>query len=73
MEPIGSQFYVTFFVGCVALIVGRVLVARVRLLNAFSIPEPVVGGLLVALITLAIHLFAGTTSTSTPGARTSSC
>jgi ESS family glutamate:Na+ symporter len=59
MEPIGSQFYVTFFVGCVALIVGRVLVARVRLLNAFSIPEPVVGGLLVALITLAIHLFAG--------------
>ncbi|MCU0232355.1 MAG: sodium/glutamate symporter, partial [Acidobacteria bacterium] len=59
MEPIGSQFYVTFFIGCVALIVGRVLVARVRLLNAFSIPEPVVGGLLVALITLAIHLFAG--------------
>lgn len=59
MEPIGSQFYVTFFVGCVALILGRVLVARVRLLNAFSIPEPVVGGLLVALITLAIHLVAG--------------
>jgi ESS family glutamate:Na+ symporter len=59
MSTFGSEFYVTFFIGCVALIVGRVLVARVRVLNAFSIPEPVVGGLLVALITLAIHLFAG--------------
>ncbi len=59
MSTFGSEFYVTFFIGCAALIVGRVLVARVRVLNAFSIPEPVVGGLLVALITLAIHLFAG--------------
>ena len=39
MSTFGSEFYVTFFIGCVALIVGRVLVARVRVLNAFSIPS----------------------------------
>ena len=38
------------------LLCGEQIVRRVRLLNRFNIPEPVIGGLLVALLVLAANL-----------------
>ena len=49
------EFYETFVVATLALVAGRTLVARVSALRAYSIPEPVVGGLTVALALLAAH------------------
>jgi glutamate:Na+ symporter, ESS family len=48
-----------FFVVLLAipvLLLGEVLVRRIRLLSRFNIPAPVVGGLLVSLLVLAGHL-----------------
>ncbi len=51
--------YYTLIAATVVLLVGRVLVQRVRVLNNFNIPEPVVGGLIAALLVLALHQFNG--------------
>ena len=51
--------YYTLIAATVVLLVGRVLVKRVRVLNDFNIPEPVVGGLIAALLVLALHQFNG--------------
>ena len=51
--------YYTLIAATVVLLVGRILVKRVRVLNDFNIPEPVVGGLIAALLVLAIHQFNG--------------
>ena len=51
--------YYTLIAATVVLLVGRVLVQRVRVLNTFNIPEPVVGGLIAALLVLALHQFNG--------------
>lgn len=51
--------YYTLIAATVVLLVGRVLVKRVGVLNKFNIPEPVVGGLIAALLVLALHQFNG--------------
>ena len=51
--------YYTLIAATVVLLVGRVLVKRVRVLNDFNIPEPVVGGLIAALLVLVLHQFNG--------------
>ena len=51
--------YYTLIAATVVLLVGRILVKRVRVLNDFNIPEPVVGGLIAALLVLAMHQFNG--------------
>lgn len=51
--------YYTLIAATVVLLVGRILVKRVRVLNNFHIPEPVVGGLIAALLILALHQFNG--------------
>lgn len=40
----------TLMAASLVLLLGRVILARVRLLRTYSIPEPVIGGLLVALL-----------------------
>jgi ESS family glutamate:Na+ symporter len=47
--------YGTLVAASLVLLVGRLLVQRVRLLETYSIPEPVAGGLLVALGLFALH------------------
>ena len=47
--------YGTLVAASLVLLVGRKLVSRVRPLRVFSIPEPVAGGLLVALGMRALH------------------
>ncbi|OUL85292.1 sodium/glutamate symporter, partial [Paraburkholderia hospita] len=37
------------------LLLGRQILARVRILRTYSIPEPVVGGLLVSLLVFALN------------------
>src|SRR5262245_47562328 len=53
--------YGTFVVASFTLLLGRQLLQRVRLLRQYSIPEPVAGGLLVALLLLAVHYATATT------------
>lgn len=40
----------TLTAACVVLLLGRQILARTRILRTYSIPEPVIGGLLVALL-----------------------
>jgi len=51
--------YGTLVAASLVLLMGRKLVAGVRPLRAYSIPEPVAGGLLVALGMLALHAASG--------------
>lgn len=50
----------TLVAAIVVLLVGRLLIARVALLRRYNIPEPVVGGLLAALVITALRFGAGT-------------
>ena len=49
----------TLVVAIVVLIVGRMIVARVAFLNKYSIPDPVVGGLIAAVAITALRFGAG--------------
>jgi ESS family glutamate:Na+ symporter len=51
--------YQSFVAASVVLLAGRLLVARIALLRNFSIPEPVAGGVAVALVLWAAHAGAG--------------
>jgi ESS family glutamate:Na+ symporter len=45
----------TLVVAIVVLIVGRMIVSRVGFLNKYSIPDPVVGGLIAAVVITALR------------------
>ena len=45
----------TLVVAIVVLLVGRMIVARVAFLNKYSIPDPVVGGLIAAVVITALR------------------
>ncbi|SEF01209.1 MULTISPECIES: sodium/glutamate symporter [Pseudomonas] len=49
------DFYGTLVAASLVLLLGRGLVARVGFLRAYNIPEPVAGGLVVALVLLALR------------------
>jgi len=51
--------FVSTTIGLLVFLVGAKITARVRVLRDFSIPEPVTGGLVAALCTLAIFLVWG--------------
>ncbi|MCY7261871.1 sodium/glutamate symporter [Pseudomonas protegens] len=52
------DFYGTLVAASLVLLLGRGLVARVGFLRTYNIPEPVAGGLVVALLLLALRGFA---------------
>ena len=52
------DFYSTLVAASLVLLLGLWLVARIGFLRTYNIPEPVAGGLLVALLLLALRLFA---------------
>lgn len=56
---INLDVYATLVVASLVLLIGRKLVAAVRFLQAYSIPEPVVGGLVVAVGLYAAQAGAG--------------
>jgi glutamate:Na+ symporter, ESS family len=45
----------TLMAAALVLLLGRLILARTPVLRTYSIPEPVVGGLLVALLVFALH------------------
>ncbi|MGV2289980.1 sodium/glutamate symporter [Trinickia sp. YCB016] len=47
----------TLTAACLVLLLGRQILARVQVLRTYSIPEPVAGGLLVALLIFALRSF----------------
>ena len=49
------DFYGTLVAASLVLLLGRGLVTRVGFLRTYNIPEPVAGGLLVALVLLALR------------------
>ncbi|QHF44164.1 sodium/glutamate symporter [Pseudomonas sp. S35] len=49
------DFYSTLVAASLVLLLGRWLVARIGFLRTYNIPEPVAGGLLVALVLLALR------------------
>lgn len=51
--------YETLALACLVLLLGYFLVKRVRFLNHYNIPEPVVGGFLVAIVITFVHKFWG--------------
>ena len=52
------DFYSTLVAASLVLLLGRVLVARIGFLRTYNIPQPVAGGLLVAVLLLALRVFA---------------
>lgn len=51
--------YYTLIIAVLILLLGQYLVKKVKFLQDFNIPEPVVGGLLAALAILLLHEFLG--------------
>ncbi|WP_223543888.1 sodium/glutamate symporter, partial [Pseudomonas sp. BF-B-28] len=51
------DFYGTLVAASLVLLLGRGLVTRVGFLRAYNIPEPVAGGLVVALVLLVLRGF----------------
>lgn len=52
------DFYGTLVAASLVLLLGRGLVSRIGFLRTYSIPEPVAGGLVVALLLLTLRVFA---------------
>ena len=50
--------FIAYTIGIVVYFVGMRLNARISFLRTYNIPEPVTGGILVALVTLCIYIFA---------------
>lgn len=55
MQPLVLDGYNTLIIAAIVLIVGRYLVRNVKFLNDFNIPEPVVGGLVAAILLTIAH------------------
>ncbi|NWD86537.1 sodium/glutamate symporter, partial [Pseudomonas sp. K5002] len=53
------DFYSTLVAASLVLLLGRGLVARVGFLRTYNIPEPVAGGLVVAVLLLVLRMLAG--------------
>ncbi|MCP1498683.1 ESS family glutamate:Na+ symporter [Pseudomonas migulae] len=51
------DFYGTLVAASLVLLLGRGLVTRIGFLRSYNIPEPVAGGLVVALLLLALRVF----------------
>ncbi|MDO1510323.1 MULTISPECIES: sodium/glutamate symporter [unclassified Neisseria] len=54
MEWVFNSYY-TLIAATIVLLVGKVMVNKIRFLQNFNIPEPVAGGLVAAIILYALH------------------
>ena len=59
MDTIAVDPYYTLIVATLVLLVGRLMVDRIKFLQDFNIPEPVAGGLLAAIIIYILHASTG--------------
>lgn len=63
MEAIALNGYYTLIAATIVLLIGRILVNRIKFLQNFNIPEPVAGGLLIATLLAILYYTQGTTFT----------
>lgn len=61
MEPIKLNAYYTLIAATIVLLIGRLLVKKIKFLRDFNIPEPVSGGLLAAAAITALYYTTGIT------------
>lgn len=59
MEPLVVNPYYTLIIATLVLLIGRVIVKKVKFLRDFNIPEPVAGGLLAAIIIYILYYNGG--------------
>lgn len=59
MTEIVLNGYYTLILATIVLLVGRIMVKKIKFLEDFNIPEPVAGGLLAAVIVYALNLLFG--------------
>ncbi|WP_294089887.1 sodium/glutamate symporter, partial [uncultured Actinobacillus sp.] len=59
MEPIVLNGYHTLIAATLVLLLGRLLVKKIKFLQDFNIPEAVAGGLIAAAIIFSIYHWAG--------------
>ena len=59
MDTIAVDPYYTLIVATLVLLVGRLMVDRIKFLQDFNLPEPVAGGLLAAVIIYILHASTG--------------
>ena len=55
--PIHFGLYPSLIIACLVLLIGHAFVKRSKLLAYYSVPEPVVGGLLIAVVVLILRQF----------------
>ena len=58
-SPIAVSSFVALTFGIIAYFLGAFLTRRFRILAAYSIPEPVTGGLAAAVLALMVYLVVG--------------
>lgn len=58
MEWVFNSYY-TLIAATIVLLVGRLMVAKIKFLQDFNIPEPVAGGLVAATVLYALHAIYG--------------
>ena len=63
MEPIQLNAYYTLIAATIVLLIGRLIVQKVKFFRDFNIPAPVVGGLLVATVFTTLYYTTGVTFT----------
>ncbi len=63
MEPIALNGYYTLIAATIVLLIGRILVKKIKFFQNFNIPEPVAGGLLAAFLITFLYSFTGMTFT----------
>ena len=49
--------YETLALACLVLLLGYFLVKRIKIFSDFNIPEPVIGGFIVAIVLMLVHRF----------------
>ena len=55
MKPIELNAYYTLIAATIVLLIGRLIVKKVKFFRDFNIPDPVVGGLLVGTILTTLY------------------
>ena len=66
MNTIIIDPYYTLIIATLVLLVGRLLVTKIKLLRDFNIPEPVAGGLLAAVVIYLLYIKSSLLSGSVP-------
>lgn len=61
METINVDSYSTLVVMVLVLLLGAFVIKRVKFLRVYNIPEPVVGGIIAAILFLCLYSFSGIT------------